>query len=289
MYSILLFVKLEKTDKYFSFRKKAGVFMKRDGHIHTPFCPHGTQDSLDSYIEKAIESGFTDISFTEHAPLPSSFADPTPEKDSGMQLEEMHPYIDAIQQAKDAYKNDIHIRIGLEIDYINGYEKETRTFLDEFGPVLDDSILSVHFLETGGKFYCMDFSKDVFKDLSLQAGSVESVYNQYYDAVEASVLADLGPFKPKRIGHPTLVHKFQLAHGEQIDDSARIKVLFHRIKEAGMEIDMNGAGFSKPDCQEPYPPLPYIDYAKSLSIPLVFGSDAHSVNGLHKHYEKFYT
>lgn len=289
MYSILLFVKLEKSEKYFSFRKKAGVFMKRDGHIHTPFCPHGTRDSFNSYIEKAIKSGFTDISFTEHAPLPSSFVDPTPDQDSGMRLEEMHPYIDAVQRAKDAYKNDIRIRIGLEIDYINGFEEQTRMFLNEFGPVLDDAILSVHFLEAGGQFYCMDFSKEVFKELSLQAGSVESVYNQYYDAVEASVLADLGPFKPKRIGHPTLVHKFQLTHGEQIDDSVRIKALFNQIKEAGMEIDMNGAGFSKPDCQESYPPSAYLDYAKSLSIPLVFGSDAHSTDGLHKHYEKFYT
>lgn len=289
MYSILLFVKLEKTDKYFSSRKKAGVFMKRDGHIHTPFCPHGTQDPLDSYIDKAIKSGFTDITFTEHAPLPFSFVDPTPEKDSGMRLDEMHSYIDAIQQAKDAYKRDIRIRLGLEIDFISGYEKETRAFLDEYGPALDDSILSVHFLEAAGQFYCMDFSKEVFMELSRQSGSVESVYSDYYRTVESSVLADLGAFKPKRIGHPTLVHKFQLAHGQQIDDSSHIKALFQQIKKAGMEIDMNGAGFSKPDCQESYPPLSYIDYAKSLSIPLVFGSDAHSANGLHKHYEKFYT
>ncbi|MGG7186098.1 histidinol-phosphatase HisJ, partial [Clostridium butyricum] len=25
----------------------------RDGHIHSPFCPHGTLDSLESYVEEA--------------------------------------------------------------------------------------------------------------------------------------------------------------------------------------------------------------------------------------------
>ena len=28
--------------------------MKRDGHIHTPFCPHGTKDTFEEYIEKAL-------------------------------------------------------------------------------------------------------------------------------------------------------------------------------------------------------------------------------------------
>lgn len=262
--------------------------MKRDGHIHTPFCPHGTKDGLHAYIEKAILSGFDDISFTEHAPLPPSFMDPTPEKDSGMRLEELHSYLDAIRHAKDAYKNDILIRIGLEVDFIAGYEAETRSFLEEFGPFLDDSILSVHFLRVNGEYFCMDYSKEVFMDLALSAGSVEAVYHLYYDALEASIAADLGRFKPKRIGHPTLVHKFQLAHGEKIDDDQRIKGILEKIADADYELDLNGAGFSKPDCLESYPPVPYIAVAKSLGIPLVFGSDAHSVNGLHQHYDKLY-
>ena len=44
---------------------------KRDAHIHTPFCPHGSKDALKQYVEKALERGFDSITFTEHAP-PSS-------------------------------------------------------------------------------------------------------------------------------------------------------------------------------------------------------------------------
>ena len=262
--------------------------MKRDGHIHSPYCPHGTKDALKMYIEKAIQSGFTDISFTEHAPLPRAFSDPTPMKDSGMAHENLHLYLDAVNGAKDAYKNDILIRTGLEVDYLAGYEDDTREFLNEVGPLLDDSILSVHFLKAADRYYCADYSKDVFMDLANAAGTVEAVYELYYDTLEASLFAELGRFKPKRIGHPTLVHKFQLAHGEKIDDSQRIKCVFEIISRLGYEIDFNGAGFSKPDCLEPYPPLKYVPLAQSMCIPLVFGSDAHSADGLHKHYEKLY-
>ncbi|WP_106534310.1 histidinol-phosphatase HisJ [Planomicrobium soli] len=262
--------------------------MKRDGHIHTPFCPHGTKDSFELYIEKAIASGFTDISFTEHAPLPSSFTDPTPLKDSGMSLKQLYPYIDAVSKAKDAYRKEIRIRVGLEVDFIEGFEQETKTLLDEIGPSLDDAILSVHFLKIDGQYHCVDYSKEAFAAISGKAGSVQCVYDKYYQTVEASISADLGAYKPKRIGHPTLVHKFQLAHGEKIDDRTQIEQLLQRIAGVGYEIDLNSAGFSKPECLEPYPPERYIKQAADLGIPLVFGSDAHNAKGLHNHYSKLY-
>ncbi|HSJ38603.1 MAG TPA: histidinol-phosphatase HisJ [Planococcus sp. (in: firmicutes)] len=262
--------------------------MKRDAHIHSPYCPHGTSDALSAYVEKAIISGFTDISFTEHAPLPLSFEDTTPDQDSGMDLSTLMAYLDAVEGVKNSYKKDITIRAGLEIDYIEGYEEETRAFLDRVGPRLDDSILSVHFLKIGGQYVCIDYSKEVFMEAARMSGSTKNLYERYYDAVEASVAADLGPYKPKRIGHPTLIHKFQLNHGEKIDDHGRIEGLFRNIAQRGYEIDLNSAGFSKPGCRESYPPEAFLPYAKSLGIPLVFGSDAHNVQGLHKHYEKFY-
>ena len=262
--------------------------MKRDGHIHTPFCPHGTADTLESYIEKAIASGFLDISFTEHAPLPPSFTDTTPLKDSGMSVGVLHQYLDAVEAAKDAYKNDIQIRVGLEVDFIAGFEEETRTFLNEIGPRLDDSILSVHFVQAGSRYFCMDYSADVFMAFADAAGSIEAAYDIYYDTVENSIAAELGPFKPKRFGHPTLAHKFQLAHGNAVDDALRIKGIIDKIAEADGELDVNSAGFFKPDCLEPYPPVKWIQYADSLGIPLVFGSDAHSAKGLHQGYDRIY-
>ena len=115
---------------------------KRDGHIHTPFCPHGTSDPLHAYVDKAEKSGFTDISFTEHAPLPAGFMDTTPAQDSGMNNSEMSAYFNALNEVKPNYPN-MRIRSGLEVDFIQGFENQTSHLLEQVGPYLEDAILSV--------------------------------------------------------------------------------------------------------------------------------------------------
>lgn len=258
--------------------------MKIDGHIHSPYCPHGSTDSFEAYIEKAIAHNFSAITFTEHAPLPAGFIDPTPDKDSGMEPTYLMNYIQELQLLKQKYQQQIDIRIGLEVDFIIGFEQQTKAFLDEIGPYLDDTILSVHFLKHEDTYCCIDFSKDVYLQFAKQVGGIQSLYDLYYKTVQSSIEADLGVFKPKRIGHPTLVHKFQLAHDEQIQDAAKIEQLLRLMKQAGYSLDANSAGLSKPLCLEPYPPLEWIAFAKNIELPIVFGSDAHTAKDLHQHY-----
>ncbi len=83
--------------------------MKRDGHVHTPFCPHGTKDYFEDYIEKALTLGIEEISFTEHTPLPKGFIDPTPAKDSAMGWHEIDLYFAEIERVKSIYKGKIQI------------------------------------------------------------------------------------------------------------------------------------------------------------------------------------
>lgn len=258
--------------------------MKIDGHIHSPYCPHGSTDSFEQYIEKAIANQFTAITFTEHAPLPAGFTDPTPDQDSGMKPAYLTDYIRDLQSLKEKYKEQLDIRIGLEVDYIIGFEQQTTAFLNEVGPYLDDAILSVHFLKHGDSYCCIDFSDDVYLQFAEQVGGITALYELYYDTVRRSIEVDLGSYKPIRIGHPTLVHKFQLAHNEPIDDATQIKELLLLIKQAGYALDVNSAGLSKPLCREPYPPLEWIAFAKDIALPIVFGSDAHTAQDLHQHY-----
>lgn len=260
--------------------------MKRDGHIHTPFCPHGSNDRFEQYIEKAISSGFQEISFTEHAPLPNGFNDPTPQQDSGMDLIQLDPYISTITELKKEYASFIQINVGLEVDFIEGFELETTKFLNKYGPYLDDSILSVHFLKYQEEYTCIDYSKEVYLDFAEKVGSVKNMYHLYYETVLLSIKTDLGLYKPKRIGHPTLVHKFQLAHGLQIEDASSVHQVLDAMKQGGYELDLNSAGLSKAYCLQTYPPLAYLPYIKDIKLPFVFGSDAHVVVDLHQHYDK---
>jgi len=263
--------------------------LKQDGHIHSPYCPHGTSDSFEQYIEKAIINGFTDISFTEHAPAPTGFVDTVPDQDSFMKIEHLEPYIIELQKLKNKYARLITIRIGLEVDYIEGYEKETKHFLDKIGPQLDDSILSVHFLLFDKKFECMDFSPDTFSTFVERVGSLNAVYKLYYETVRKSIFADLGEFKPKRIGHPTLVHKFQHMFDRKVDDHNFIIQTLDDIQKQQYQLDFNSAGLAKKHCKETYPPNFYVSYAEEIGIPIIFGSDAHRANDLHQYYEDIYT
>lgn len=263
--------------------------MKQDSHIHSPYCPHGTTDSFDQYIEKAIQHQFTHLTFTEHAPAPKGFLDTVPEQNSFMSREQLDSYIIELQKTKKKYEKFINIRVGLEVDYIEGYENETRHFLNEIGPHLDDSILSVHFLLFDTNYMCIDYSPETFITFAKKVGSLSKVYQSYYDTVRKSIFSDLGPFKPTRIGHPTLIHKFQLAFTEKVNDHDLIIRMLNDIQKQQYQIDLNSAGLAKKYCQETYPPLPYVSYAKKNGIPLIFGSDAHCAHDLHQYYEDLYT
>lgn len=256
------------------------MMIRFDGHVHTPFCPHGSSDPFEAYIEKAIKLGLKGITFTEHAPLPLNFTDPVPEKDSAMKPEQMEAYVETLTQLKHKYKDQIAIYIGLEVDYIAGFEEETRHFLTTWGKFLDDAILSVHFLCFDGEYYCLDYSPEMFAQIVEKAGSLQTVYDTYYDTVKRSILSDLGPYKPKRIGHMTLVRKFQKRFPYEENNESDILQILDLIKEKDYELDYNSAGLMKPLCKEAYPSAWIVNEAVKRGIPLIYGSDAHSAEGV---------
>lgn len=251
--------------------------LQGDFHVHSPFCPHGTTDPLKLYIENAIERGLTEISFTEHAPLPENFMDPTPQKDCGMSKKQTDAYIEAVQQLKLEYKNDITIHLGLEVDYIEGYEKETKELLNNYGEYLDDSILSVHLLLTSHDHYvCLDYSSDMFGEIIEQFGSVDLVYNKYYETIQQAILSDLGVYKPKRVGHLTLIEKFKKRYPAKDNYEATIESILELIRTRDLALDINTAGLFKEECKTIYPPFSIIQKAKAKGIRLFPGSDSHS-------------
>jgi histidinol-phosphatase (PHP family) len=256
--------------------------MKKDGHIHSPYCPHGTKDKLEDYVTRAIQLGYKEITFAEHAPLPAEFVDPTPLSDSAISLEELDSYLTDVEKLKANYQGSIKINVGLEVDFIEGYEEEIKQFLNDVGPRLDDAILSVHFIKNGSQYDCLDYSPEVFVQIIEDLGSIEKVYQKYFETLEQSILADLGPYKPKRIGHMTLVRKFQKRFPMENSFENEILHLLNLIKAEGYELDYNGAGMAKPLCQDTYPPLWVAKEAMKLQIPLIYGSDAHQVKELNQ-------
>jgi histidinol-phosphatase (PHP family) len=206
-----------------------------------------------------------------------------------MSQAELSSYLEMGQRLKRTYKDRIEIKLGLEVDYIPGFEVETRYLLSQVGSGLDDALLSVHFLEGKGGWRCVDHSPEDFEDGLISVyGSVEAVHRAYWLTVKQAILADLGPYKPKRISHLSLCHKFQLRYPLQNPKQFRPEVLeiLDLIGAAPFELDLNAAGLFKPDCREVYPAPWIIQEALKRGIPFVYGSDTHSVKGVGQGFEK---
>jgi len=124
-------------------------------------------------------------------------------------------------------------------------------------------------------YVCIDFSSEEFAKIIQLFGSVEGVYDRYYRTVEKAIRADLGTYKPKRIGHLTLIQKYQRKYAIDQNYNAMISHLLDLILQNNLELDMNTAGLFKEDCRMMYPPEPIILQAIEKGIPLKPGSDSH--------------
>ena len=247
---------------------------KRDGHVHSPYCPHGSQDTLDMYINKALENGINEITFTEHMPLP--IEDPSPRKNSALPLEELENYLIGISNLKKKLKGKIKINVGLEVDYIEGYEKETKDILNKYGKYLDDAILSVHIVKFKEDYYQIGNGKDMISDLISKLGGMDKLYDLYYETMLKSIISDLGKYKPKRIGHPTLVRKYKDDFPEGKYNIKLLEKIVKEMKKGGYEIDLNTSGLRREKCGEIHPQGIFLNLCLKYNIKMVLGSDSHS-------------
>lgn len=247
----------------------------RDGHVHTPFCPHGSTDSLDAYVEQALARGIRTLTFTEHAPLPERFIDPTPDKDSAMALDLLPRYIEEVGQLKRDHAEKLDIRVGLEIDYLPGYADETIALLEPYHSFLDETILSQHFLQVDGELLPIDFSPETFDTLVSRVGSFEEVLRRYYEALETGLQFPWERLNVARIGHIDLPIKYQTNYSwERVNVKDAESRLLRMIASRGFGLDFNTAGLRKVACGQPYA-IAVAAEAIQLGIPLVLGSDAH--------------
>lgn len=257
----------------------------RDGHIHSPYCPHGTTDPFELYIESALKQGLKEISFTEHMPLPEGFMDPEFLKTCALSPDAVEDYFNELIHLKEKYKHEIKINTGFEVDYVDGYEKEIRDLLDQYGRRLEDSLLSVHFIKIDDDYYAVDYSPKEFGKLIEKLGGVEKVYDKYYETLLKAIRSDLGEFKPKRIGHPTLVRIFNTEYPLEYTNAALLEEIVKELKERNYEVDFNTAGIRKPFCREMYPSGLFADLVKRYEINVVYGSDAHTASDLGRDFE----
>ncbi|MDX9872688.1 MAG: histidinol-phosphatase HisJ [Clostridia bacterium] len=273
------------------------MMIKRDGHTHTHFCLHASGEEAESYVLRALELKFTTYSFTEHLPLPEKFLQDLPyepEWKDALRIagDDFGAYIREMERLQKKYRDRIRLFIGSEIDYLPDELAYTRSMLKEYGPFMQDGLLSVHLLPVAQGYRAVDHDPADFEDgLMKYYGGYEEAQLAYYAMVKEALQADLGPYKPKRIGHLTLCNKFQCRFNPERAVFPRVRAavvdILEYMKEHGYSLDVNAAGLYKEYCGEIYPSPWIITLALQQGIPLVYGSDAHAVSDVGRSYEVY--
>lgn len=231
--------------------------MKIDYHTHHARCGHAV-GNLEDYVRRGIELGLDHLGLSDHMPL--VHVDPaTYYEGMAMPLDELPRYVEECLELKEKYRDQIDIRVGLEGDYIEGYEEQIARIIEAYP--WDYVIGSVHFLGT------WDVT-DYRQTHNWEGKHVEEVYEQYYDAVQKAAKTGLYDY----IGHLDVIKRF--AKWPKKDMHALERETIDVIHAQGMAIELNASGLRMP-CEEMFPSRKILSYCHERGVPLTIGSDAH--------------
>lgn len=133
--------------------------MKNNYHTHTFRCKHASGSDED-YVLSAIRGNIKELGFSDHAPW--QYNNERFVSSIRMDLSEFDDYYRSINDLKEKYKDDISIKIGLEVEYFPRYMNWMQGFIKE--KKLDYIIFGNHFMDTDeyGPYYGMDCWNDIY-------------------------------------------------------------------------------------------------------------------------------
>ena len=161
-------------------------YLNMNFHTHTTYCDG--KNTPAELVEEAIAKGFTALGFSGHAYTPMDLRYCMTQKGT-------EEYREEIFRLKDAYKGQIDIYCGLEIDYFSETDTDGYDFL----------IGSVHYLYKDGECHSIDGNVNFFEHLfSLYKGDGYALAEDYYRLLGEVV----DKTKADIVGHFDLVEKF---------------------------------------------------------------------------------
>ena len=235
-----------------------------DYHMHTPLCGHASGEPQE-YAKHAIAIGLKEIGFSDHAPLVSH-------KDPGIAMDasQLSIYHHMVESVRAEFDDDLKVLVGIEVDYIPGYENLTKSLLADYP--YDYIIGSVHFIEKWG------FDDPIqLKEWNMR--DVNEVYKEYYRLLRKSALSRMFDI----LAHVDLVKKFNFH--PTVDMTFEIEENAHVFKKTGVVIEINSSGLRRP-VNEIYPSLHDLKIYCAKGVPITFGSDAHTPQDVGRDFDK---
>lgn len=229
-----------------------------DYHTHLENGPY-TMEWLQRFVDQARAAGIAEIGFTEHGHrfvAAQGIVDNDIVRGWGGQ--DVEAYVRLVADAK---KEGWPVKLGLEMDYVPGKEKEIASFLGSYP--WDYVIGSVH--------WDGDFALDlpVHKPEWGRRG-VDNVYRRYFELVRQA--AKTGLFDV--MGHADLVKIYGYRPSSAFDLEQEYRVTAQAFAVAGVAVEVSTAGLRRP-VGEIYPAARFLAACHECGVPITLASDAH--------------
>lgn len=227
-----------------------------DYHLHTKRCHHAVGE-LAEYLETARARGLSEIGFADHVPL--DLLGYIPKNKVSMAGDELGDYIEDIAGLADSSAGPA-VRLGIEVDYLPGREKETRLLLARYP--FDYVLGSIHFIGD------WDFTHPA-QVKGFEEGCLHTIYEDYFSLVKQLIASRLFDI----VAHIDVVKKFGYDSSEE-HLAGIIRDVVKSLKEADMCVEVNSSGWRAPVAEQ-YPSRAFLTACFQESIPVTLGSDAH--------------
>jgi histidinol-phosphatase (PHP family) len=238
--------------------------MLADYHVHTPYCGHARGKVIE-YCDAAVSLGLDEIGFADH--LGRYYLTNMQRRrywDWGMNEHNVARYVAELLELREMYRDRIRIKIGLEIDYVEGAEELLEPILSQYP--FDFFLCSVHCIPQLGWKHLADYSKSPDNEI---------IYKEYFRLARAALRS--GMFHV--LAHPDFIWRYiawpRQETGMPFDEIAETVRI---AGESGRSIEINANGYlwsqsNHINAGDPFEAL--IDQCCRQQVPISLGSDAH--------------
>ena len=237
------------------------MIYKTDYHVHSIYSDGNS--APEGCIVAAMEAELNEIGFSEHLNL---FNDNVA---WAMNTGGVEKYINHLTALRDNC-SDIKIRIGFEVDYFPGKEKELDQYLSSLD--VDYLIGSVHYIgnetvDSGIAFY--------------KGKNFNRVFETYFEMVIKAVSSELFDI----IGHCDLVRLF--GHTLDFNPEPLYRKLAAALKKHNVAFELNTNGRNRP-LADFYPDRKFLHVFCEEKAPVCVNSDAHKPERVGQYFDEAY-
>ncbi|MCL2670330.1 MAG: histidinol-phosphatase [Syntrophaceae bacterium] len=223
-------------------------------------------------VRSAIAMGFREIGFAEHLPYPEGFASDIP--GCVVPAEQWPLYLADVRNAQERFQERVRIRLGVEIDYLPGYESPCASRLAEYP--YDVVFGSVHLVDG----VMADYTADYLNERLPKFGGAEGLWEIYWERIEDLIRSGLCDV----LSHLDLPKK--LTGIPKTMDWKRVETILDLIHDARLTLEVNTGGIDRSILHEPYPSDRILKIAFAKGVDVLIGSDAHHPQEIGRHFRE---